>query len=61
MFLFGTDTIGRDVYSRTIHAARVSLFIGLAGVALTFVIGVTLGGYFGGRGDGLRDAADPYK
>ena len=56
LFLFGTDTIGRDVYSRTIHAARVSLFIGLAGVALTFVIGVTLGGisgYFGGRADML--------
>ena len=56
VFLFGTDTIGRDVYSRTIHAARVSLFIGLAGVALTFVIGVTLGGisgYFGGRADML--------
>ena len=54
--LFGTDTIGRDVYSRTIYAARVSLFIGLAGVALTFVIGVTLGGisgYFGGRADML--------
>ena len=54
LFLFGTDTIGRDVYSRTIYAARVSLFIGLAGVALTFVIGVTLGGisgYFGGRAD----------
>ena len=56
LFLFGTDTIGRDVYSRTIYAARVSLFIGLAGVALTFVIGVTLGGisgYFGGRADML--------
>ena len=54
LFLFGTDTIGRDVYSRTVYAARVSLFIGLVGVALTFVIGVTLGGisgYFGGRAD----------
>ena len=52
VFLFGTDAIGRDVFSRTLYAARVSLLIGLVGVFLTFVIGVTLGGisgYFGRR------------
>lgn len=51
IFLFGTDSIGRDVYSRTIYASRLSLSIGLVGVALSFVIGVVLGGisgYFGG-------------
>jgi peptide/nickel transport system permease protein len=51
IFLFGTDRIGRDLFSRTIYAARLSLSIGLLGVASSFVIGVTLGGisgYFGG-------------
>ena len=60
VFLFGTDAIGRDVFSRTLYAARVSLLIGLAGVFLTFVIGVTLGGisgYFGGRADMLIQRA----
>ena len=60
VFLFGTDTIGRDVYSRTLYAARVSLLIGLVGVFLTFAVGVTLGGisgYFGGRADMLIQRA----
>ena len=51
IFLFGTDSIGRDIFSRTIYAARLSLSIGLVGVALSFIIGVVLGGvsgYFGG-------------
>lgn len=51
IFLFGTDAIGRDVFSRTIYAARLSLSIGLVGVALSFIIGIVLGGlsgYFGG-------------
>ena len=60
VFLFGTDAIGRDVFSRTLYAARVSLLIGLVGVFLTFAIGVTLGGisgYFGGRADMLIQRA----
>lgn len=51
IFLLGTDSLGRDVLSRIIHGARVSLSIGLVGVALSFVIGIVLGGmsgYFGG-------------
>ena len=47
----GTDNYGRDVLSRIIHGARIDLLMGLVGVLLPFVIGVTLGllaGYYGG-------------
>jgi peptide/nickel transport system permease protein len=53
-FLFGTDELGRDLLSKTFYAARVSLSIGLVGVALSFVLGCALGGvsgYFGGATD----------
>ncbi|MDV3252997.1 ABC transporter permease [Devosia sp. BK] len=53
--LMGTDDLGRDVFSRLIHGARVSLSAGLVGVAFAFVLGLTLGsisGYFGGWIDG---------
>ena len=51
LFLLGTDSLGRDMLSRMIHGARVSLSIGLVGVALSFLIGIVLGGlsgYYGG-------------
>ena len=51
LFLFGTDSLGRDMFSRVLHGARVSLSIGLVGVAISFVLGCLLGGisgYFGG-------------
>jgi peptide/nickel transport system permease protein len=51
IFLLGSDKLGRDLFSRIIFAARVSLFIGFAGVIISFVLGVILGGisgYFGG-------------
>ena len=54
--LFGTDKQGRDVYSRTMHATRVSLTIGLVGVALSIVFGIFVGaisGYYGGQVDNL--------
>ena len=54
IFLFGTDNLGRDLFSRILHGARLSLSIGLVGVSLSFLIGVTLGGisgYFGGTVD----------
>lgn len=54
VFLFGTDTLGRDVYSRILQGARVSLSIGLLGVIISFVLGALLGGisgYFGGVPD----------
>ncbi|MEW5817745.1 MAG: ABC transporter permease [Spirochaetota bacterium] len=54
VFLFGTDKLGRDLFSRTLYASRVSLSIGLVGVFVSFVIGVLVGGisgYYGGRID----------
>ena len=52
--LFGTDGLGRDLLSRTISAMRISLSIGLIGVALSFILGCLLGGisgFFGGPVD----------
>jgi len=54
IFLFGTDDLGRDLFSRTLYAARISLSIGLVGVALSFILGCILGGisgYYGGTAD----------
>lgn len=51
IFLFGTESLGRDMFSRVLHGARVSLSIGLVGVFLSFILGSLLGGlsgYFGG-------------
>jgi len=51
MFLAGTDRLGRDMFSRIVYAARISLTIGLIGIALSFTLALILGGlagYYGG-------------
>ena len=47
IFLLGTDQLGRDLFSRLIVATRISLAIGLAGVGLSLVLGIMLGGISG--------------
>lgn len=54
LFLLGTDNLGRDLLSRAIYGARISLSIGLIGVTFSFVIGSIMGGisgYYGGTVD----------
>jgi peptide/nickel transport system permease protein len=56
MFLLGTDRLGRDVLSRIIYGARISLTIGLIGVSVSFLLGITMGGlagYYGGWVDNV--------
>lgn len=50
LFLLGTDELGRDVLSRIIYGTRISLSIGLVGVALSLGIGLIIGGISGLRG-----------
>ncbi len=50
MFLLGTDRLGRDVLSRILYGARISLTIGLIGIAISFCLGIVIGGLAGYRG-----------
>ena len=54
IFLFGSDRLGRDVFSRILFGAQLSLTVGLIGITVSFLLGITFGsiaGYFGGRTD----------
>jgi peptide/nickel transport system permease protein len=55
-FLFGTDSLGRDILTRIIYGSRVSLTVGFAAVALSGTMGIVLGlisGYLGGLADDI--------
>jgi peptide/nickel transport system permease protein len=56
LFLLGTDRMGRDMFSRLLAGSRISLTIGFVGVAISFLLGVVIGGlagYYGGWVDWL--------
>lgn len=60
IYLMGADAFGRDILSRLLYGAQISLSIGLVAIAVTFVIGVFIGGvsgYFGGKLDNLLQRA----
>jgi len=56
IYLLGADSRGRDLFSRILYGGRVSLFIGLIGVTISFSIGLLVGGisgYYGGKVDNI--------
>lgn len=56
VFLLGADRYGRDILSRLVYGSRISLSVGLVGISMTFLLGMTIGGisgYIGGRVDNL--------
>ena len=58
--LLGSDQYGRDVLSRVLHGARISLVVGLVAVSIAVGLGTPIGlvsGYYGGRLDAPADAA----
>lgn len=56
VFLWGSDRLGRDVFSRILYGAQLSLTVGLIGITVSFALGIFFGaiaGYYGGRTDWL--------
>ncbi len=54
VFLWGSDRLGRDVFSRVSYGAQLSLTVGLIGITVSFILGIGFGsiaGYFGGKID----------
>lgn len=54
LFLFGSDKLGRDIFSRILYGAQISLSIGIIGILISTIIGMIVGGiagYFGGATD----------
>ncbi|MCE8509736.1 ABC transporter permease [Ruegeria pomeroyi] len=54
LFLWGSDRLGRDVFSRILYGAQLSLTVGLIGISVSFVLGIffgSLAGYLGGKTD----------
>lgn len=60
LFLLGSDRLGRDVFSRILYGAQLSLTVGLIGITVSFTLGIFFGsiaGYFGGRTDWIIQRA----
>lgn len=56
VFIFGSDALGRDLFSRIAHGGRISLTVGILGVFVSYSIGIIIGsisGYFGGWTDNI--------
>lgn len=56
LYLFGADSLGRDVYARVLKGAQISLSIGFVGIVISFLLGILLGGLSGYIG-GVFDTA----
>jgi len=60
LFLLGSDRLGRDMLSRIVVGARISLTVGLVGITFSFVLGIVIGGlagYYGGWVDNITQRA----